>query len=159
MLLWQVPQSLGREFGSHVALGGSQKLKTHHEFSHRGGAQQGREKMPMKVPLRVFCAVCGALMKAHGIRERNLKQVVVASGEAFEDVRQAGASDAIEGGDIGEVTLAQQQSFKGPGCPEGDDREIGIILADDSIFRDQFQGVVVTEETTAALAEVICERL
>src|SRR5277367_6618852 len=108
MLLRQLAQSLSGELRSHIPLRRSQQFEANHKFSDRGGAQQGRKKVSVKVPLRMFAAVGGALMKAHRVRERNPEQIIVAGGQALEYVGEREALGIGKGDDIGYVTFAQQ---------------------------------------------------
>lgn len=108
MCLRQFAQLLGREFRSHITLRGCQQFEAHHELLDGGGAQQGREEVRVEVPLRMFAAIGRSLMKSHRVWEGSLKQIVVAGGEAFQDVRQTRALCRVQGIDIGSVTLAQE---------------------------------------------------
>src|SRR5580700_222105 len=77
MLLRKFPQLFRGEFWRHIALRRCQQFVAHHELPDGRGAQQGREKVCVKMPLRMIFAVRRALVKTHRIRENGLEQVVV----------------------------------------------------------------------------------
>ena len=52
--------------------------------------------MRVEVPLRMRRAIRGPLVKAHGVRERRRKNVVVARGQTLQNVGQAAALGFVE---------------------------------------------------------------
>ena len=91
--------------------------------------------MPVKMPFRMFATVGGTLVKPHRIGKGSLEQIVVASRQTLEYVRESKATCGIQSIDIGNVLPAEQQGFKRPCCPERYNREKEFILADDPFAR------------------------
>jgi len=78
MLFRRFAQFLGCEFRRHIALRGCQQFEAHHKLPDGGGAEQRRKKVCVKMPLRMIVAVGRTLVKTHRVRERSLKQIVIA---------------------------------------------------------------------------------
>jgi hypothetical protein len=72
----------GGGFGSEVALGGSKKFVADHELANRGGAQERREIMRVKMPGFMSLAVGGLVVETHGIGKSGFKKIVIANGDA-----------------------------------------------------------------------------
>src|SRR5713101_5963503 len=83
MHLGNLSQPRRRAFRRNVALRIAQ-----HEFLHRGGTQQRRKVVRVKMPFRMCLAIGWTLVKTHGIRERRLEKIVIANSYAPQDVRE-----------------------------------------------------------------------
>src|SRR5579864_1058476 len=95
----------GGGFGSEVALRGGEELVADHEFSHRGGTQERREIMRVKMPGFVRLAVGWPLMEAHGIGKGGFEKIVVANSDATKDVAEEIALGLIQLVERSDVTF------------------------------------------------------
>src|SRR5260370_33700866 len=115
----------------NVALGSAEKFVNDHKLLNRGGTQEGRKIVRMEVPLVVGAAIGGLLVETHGVRESSLEQIIVANGDAAQDVAEEIPLARAELIDGSEMALAQDQRFVWPNSPEGHDDGKCVVLADD----------------------------
>lgn|SRR5690606_21633385 len=110
--------------------------------------------MGMHVPVGVGLAVCWFLVKTHGVGEADVEEVVVAGGEAGDNVGKGGfvvgghfvhGGYGAEGGDDG---------FEGPFCPEGNEGDPEVIFADDTLVQAELGFKVVGQEGSSMGGEV-----
>src|SRR5579863_1511104 len=102
----QLLKPLGGALRSYIPLGIVQQLVTDHKFLHGGGTQERGEIVGVKMEAGVVALVGGTLVKAHGIGEGGLEEIVVADGDAAQDV---GKGVGLGGGEFverGEMALA-----------------------------------------------------
>ena len=100
-------------------------------------------------------AVGGALMKAHGVGEADLEEIIVAGGDGCEDGGEGGAFRVGEVGETAEVAAREDQGFKRPRGPVGDEGDEEIVLDDDACFGVcEFGCDVVTQEAGAVFVVI-----
>ena len=81
-------ETSGGRFGSKVALRGGEKFVTYHELTNRGGTEERREIVRVKMPRFVRLAVGWPLVEAHRIGESRFEQIVVPDSDATQDVAE-----------------------------------------------------------------------
>ena len=128
----QGSKPFGGLFGGQVALGFGQHFVTDHEFTNRGGTQKRGVEVGVQPPFGVFAAVEGCAVPAHRIGEAGLEQVVVAGGKLFEYLRQCATLTVVQVGDAADVAFGQQQGFKRPCGPVGDDGQPVVVFGHDA---------------------------
>src|ERR1017187_6546596 len=115
-LVGRGPEAAGGGCGGEVALGHSEHLEADHEFANLGGAQQRRVEVTVEVHVVVVwiasAAVGGALVEAHGVGEADLKEIVVAGGDGFEDRRECSALCRCQVGEAAEVATGEDEGFE-----------------------------------------------
>lgn len=84
----QLQQPLRCGFRREIALRHRQHFKADHEFAHSRGPEQRRVEMQMKMGFGVRPSIAWRLMKTHRIWKRNLKQVIIASCDLFQNIGQ-----------------------------------------------------------------------
>src|SRR6516162_11532233 len=103
--------------------------------------------MSVQMPLRVFDPVRGLLMEPHRVGKGSLKQIVIASGNAPQDIGQGIARGIVETHEISDVTPTTQQQLKRPYSPEGHNRCEVFIFTDNTLARGAFEFNIVAEQT------------
>lgn len=73
------------------------------------------------------------MVQTRGVREAALKQVVVASRDAFQDVTQCVPFSVIELANARHAAATEYYDFEGPDGPERNQRDEMIVVADDSL--------------------------
>ena len=101
--------------------------------------------MRVQVPFFVAAPVRGLLVESHGIRERRLKQIVIANSDAPQDVAEEFALFGAQLIDRSEMAFAQHQRFEWPNRPERHDRRKSVVLANDAYVQLQLQLQIVAE--------------
>ncbi len=110
--------------------------------------------MGVDVPVGVGLAVGGGLVEAHGVWEADVEEVVVAGGEAGNDVGEGGF---VVGGHLvhgGYGADGGDDGFEGPFCPEGDEGDPEIVFADDALVEAELGFEVIGEEGLSMGGEV-----
>ena len=141
-------------FGSDVALGHAQHFKTYHEFTDCRGTQERRVEVGVEVPFRMRRAIYWRLMEAHGVGEADVEEVVIAGGEALEDVGEGVAFVTGELGEQTEVAAGEDHGFEGPDGPPGNEGGEVAVFDDDSIAGGALGGEIAAEQAGAFFGEV-----
>src|SRR5215469_8135352 len=142
----KLPQLRARRFWRYIPLRHSQHLITHHKFSYRGGTQQRRIKVRVKVEFRIGSLVRRALMKSHSVGKRRTEQVVVTNGKPSQDVRQARALFTAQFRQARHASPTDEQRFERPDGPKWDQCDEVLVLADNSLVLRELQAQVVLQE-------------
>src|SRR6266849_4525748 len=103
------------------------------------------------MPLWVRIAIRGCLMEAHGIRERDLEEIIVARADSLEDVGPTAPHRTVERDQVSRVALRDQKYLKGPNRPERDERQEGSVLAHNAALGLPFEFHVIAKETGTVL--------
>src|SRR6266403_589936 len=123
-----------------------------------GGAEQVRQVVRVQMPFFVGAAVRGLLVESHRVRERRLEQIVVANGDAAQDVAEEIALFPAKLIDRSNMALAQHQRFEWPNRPERHNYSKSIVLADDAQVQLQLQLQVVAQQAGMFLRVILPER-
>src|SRR5690348_6653791 len=99
----------------------------------------------------MLAAVCRTLMKSHRVGEGHSKQVVIARGEAFQDVGQFTLRLVAELIQSGHVLAGEDQHFKWPNSPKWDQSGKRIIGADHSSAALIFKSLILAKQTRGIL--------
>ena len=83
-----------------------------------------------------------------------MEQVVVAGGELFEYLRQCAALAVVQVGDAADVAFGQQQGFKRPCGPVGDDGQPVVVFGHDALAAGGFFFSVVLQQGAAVFGEI-----
>src|SRR4029077_14839769 len=102
--------------------------------------------MPVQVPFGMRLAVGRALMKTHGVGKRNLKEVVVPSGQTLECICQSIFLISRKFTERPDVPTGDYQSFKRPDGPERHQDGEVLVLKDDPLAPLFFQRQVVAKQ-------------
>src|SRR5437868_15150954 len=98
------------------------------------------------------------LMESHRVRKRNSKNVVVARCEALENIRQNALGIPRQLIDSRKVLNCQNQNFKGPDSPEGNQYREEFVLANHSGSVSSLQAQVRAKHTLAASVDELEHR-
>src|ERR1700690_3249651 len=88
--------------------------------------------MRVKMPLGMRIAIGRALMKPHGIRKRYVEQVVVTRCYSMKDVDKRIAPGFRKLFERAHVSIADDDRFERPNCPEWYDRRKLIVPTNDA---------------------------
>ncbi len=111
--------------------------------------------MRVQMPFGMGFPVRRALMKAHGVRERNLKQIVVTTGNLLENVGQVGSFRITQIVQSRHVTFAYDHDLERPDGPERNQSNEAIVLTHEPLLRPQLHFKVITKQTTPVFAVVL----
>src|ERR1700722_11732019 len=98
------------------------------------------------------------LMKAHGVREAGLEEVVVAGGQPAQHVGQAVALGIVELRQRAHVTLGKNEHLERPHRPPWNQRDEVVVLKDDALSRAKLRGEVVAQQALAGAVEALALR-
>ena len=98
--------------------------------------------------------VGGRGVKAHGIGEGRVKDAVVGAGDLLEDGGEAFALRVGESFYAGSILFGEQEKFKGPDSPEGNEGGPGVVFSDDALPVCELQSEVGGEELLLVFGEI-----
>ena len=87
-------------------------FKSNHEFSYSCRPQQRRIEVRMEMPFRVWLRIGWTLVKSHGVWKAGLKQVVVAGGHSFQNIRQRRLLRGIHLGECADSGAGSAPAFQ-----------------------------------------------
>src|SRR5690348_3928156 len=152
-------ETIGRVLRSNIALRHSEHFEADHKFLDGCGAQERREIVRVQMPFGMRRAVGGALVKTHRIGKGNLKQIVVANGDAAENVAKQRELSSGEGRNGVDVSAADDDRFKRPHRPIRNQDHKGIVVADDSLFALELEAQVIAQQASSVAGAVLQQGL
>ena len=111
----------GGGFGGEVALGFGEHFVTDHEIFDGGGAEERGIEVGVELPVVEMGWGEGGAVPAHGIRERDPEELIVAVEEFLKDLGKRLALRWIEVWEAGDGEFGEEKSFERPDGPVGDD--------------------------------------
>ncbi len=113
----------------------------------------------MEVPIGDLSHARRPLMQAHGIRERDLKEIIVADRHSAKNVSEEGSFVWGEFKQRSVMLLAENHHLKRPDRPERHQGEKRFVFAHDPFFLLQFQLQIIAKQAASVLVVIGVERI
>ena len=111
-------QPLGRRFRRDVALRTGEHFISHHEFPHCGRPQEWRVEVRVKVPFWMGLPISRPLVKAHRVRKRNSKNIVITRGKTLQNIGQPTSSTRVYLVQPSAMLVREHEHLKRPNSPK-----------------------------------------
>ena len=116
----------GAEFGGggfwgEVALGFGEHFVTDHKFFDGGGAEERGIEVGVELPVVEIGWGERGTVPAHGVRERDPEELIVAVEKLLKDLGKRLALSGIEVWEASDGKFGKEESFEGPDSPVGND--------------------------------------
>src|SRR3979490_1009875 len=98
------------------------------------------------MPFVMGLTICRALVKTHGVRKRDLEQMIIARGQTLQSVRQRIFLIVRKFCERAKVPSRDYQGFERPDCPERYQHGEVLVFEDDSFAALSFQRQVVAKQ-------------
>ena len=114
--------------------------------------------MGVEMMAGMLLAIGGALVKAHGIGKRRLKEIVVADGQAAHQFRELISFAIAELREVLDVPPAQDHGLEGPYRPVRHQRGEIVVGANNSFVARQLQLEIAAQKTRTVPLAVFAQR-
>src|SRR6267154_6391106 len=112
----------------------------------------------MEMPFLMRLAIRRPLMKSHGIRKLRLKQIVIANGNAPQNVRKKLRFSARQVRKRTKMSLAQNQQLKRPDRPKRHYDRKSVVRADYALPAPELQSKIVAKQARFSTLHIFLKR-